>query len=63
MGVSPMSVAGADDVIVAVHPPGPTASTTVLVLSTRHGRDAHATVGADAALFFNTLYGRSRLVL
>jgi hypothetical protein len=55
MGVSPMTVAGAEDVVLAAHPPEPTASTAIPLLLTGHGRDAHATCGADAAVFFNTL--------
>jgi hypothetical protein len=54
MGVSPMTVAEANGVIFAVHPPEPTAFTTILVLLTGHGRDAHATVGTDAAVLINT---------
>ena len=55
MGVSPMTAAGAEGMVLAMHQPEPTISTTNPLLLTGHGRDAHATVGADAAVFYNTL--------
>jgi hypothetical protein len=51
MGVSPMTVVGAEGMVLAVHPPEPTVSTTILVLLTGHGRDAHATVGGRRGCF------------